>query len=102
MTFDFYLAGAEGPEPHWIQPPPDLSAGRFRDLLAAPGDEYRRVLPEPFSGFSRQELRRRTRIVHLAVDPETMAEEEVLLLVHLPAQGKPFWRRWPEAREPQE
>lgn len=102
LTFDFYLAGAEGPEPHWIQPPPDLSAGRFRDLLAAPGDEYRRVLPEPFSGFSRQELRRRTRIVHLAVDPETMAEEEVLLLVHLPAQGKPFWRRWPEAREPQE
>jgi radical SAM superfamily enzyme YgiQ (UPF0313 family) len=98
LTFDFYLAGAEGPEPHWLQPPPAALAGQFRELLAAPGEEYRRILPEPFSGFSRNELRRRTRIVQLAVDPVTMAEQEVFLLVHRPAQGKPFWRRWPGAR----
>ncbi|NLY88015.1 MAG: DUF4080 domain-containing protein, partial [Firmicutes bacterium] len=98
LSFDYYLAGAEGPEPSWLQPPPAALSGEFRELLAAPGDEYRRILPEPFSGFSRNELRRRTRIIQLAVDPETMAEEEVLLLVHLPAQGKPFWRRWPGAR----
>lgn len=97
LTFDYYLAGAEGPEPSWIQPPPAALAGRFRELLATSGEEYRRVLPEPFSGFSRNELRRLTRMLQLAVDPETMEEEEVLLLVYLPAQGKPFWRRWPEA-----
>lgn len=94
LTFDYYLAGAEGPEPSWLVPPSAALARQFRELLATPGDEYRQFLPEPFSGLSRNELRRRIRLLQLTVDPETMAEEEVFLLVYLPAQGKPFWRRW--------
>lgn len=97
LTFDFYLGGAEGPKPSWLQPPSSVLTGRFREILESSGEEYRRSLPDPLSRLSPRELRRRTQLLQLAVDPVTMAEQEVTVLVYLPAQGKPFWRRWPGA-----
>lgn len=96
LTLDFYLAGGEGSKTPWRPPDSPEWQEKFRQMLQEDG--YRRSLPEPLSGYSPRELQRRGRLLRLSVDPETLEAREVMILVYLPAQGRPFWRRLPAFR----
>jgi len=94
LTLDFYLAGGEGKKTPWRPPDPADLQEKFRKMLQQ--EDYRRFLPEPLSGLNPRELRRRGRLFRSSVDPETLAFREVMILVYLPAQERPYWRRLPE------